>query len=182
MIPIHKILRFLWALARPVYRQLSLFLSLLLLWAPRTLASIPGFASRGVFGSDYGMRVLTSQGIAFLLADHGEEVWDYRDHSSRDFDLWETPEFMHCQNDIPFMVWFSPACRQHHPEVVARVQKATGRPFTNDDLSNLLFHLARITTPYYNTWRNPLSDKFKLLHRKVYDKYDYDPIVKRPDK
>ena len=46
----------------------------------------------------------------------------------------------------------------------------------------MLFDLGHIKTPYYKAERNPLSTQFIPGKRIVYDKYDYDELIKDLDR
>lgn len=123
-----------------------------------------------------------SNTVIIYFSDHGEEVYDYRNYMGRDHNVKKSANLLHQQNEIPFMVWMSPAFQRNYPVTVSRIRNAVDNPFTNDDLSNMLFDLGHIKTPYYKAERNPLSTQFIPGKRIVYDKYDYDELIKDLDR
>lgn len=118
-----------------------------------------------------------SNTVVVYMSDHGEEVYDYRAYMGRDHNIKKSAKLLREQNEIPFMVWMSPAFQRKYPEMVKRLHRAASKPFSNDDLSNMLFDLGHMKTPYYKAVRNPLSSMFIPGKRIVYGKYDYDKVM-----
>lgn len=114
--------------------------------------------------------------VVIYFSDHGEEAYDFRHQMGRQNDKVKTPEILHAQNDIPFVVWCSPVYARLHPEVVSALRSSVNVPFTSDVLSHMLFHLAGLRSKYYNPDDDPLSPAFKRLKRVVYGTLDYDSI------
>ena len=115
--------------------------------------------------------------VVVMLSDHGEEVYDYRDQLARDHQAWQESEAVVNENEIPLVVWCSPLYRQRHPQVVERLQHASQQRLMNDDVCQLLFPLAGISTRYAIDSRNPLSSQFKPGKRIIYDRVDYDELM-----
>ncbi len=120
-----------------------------------------------------------SNTVVIYFSDHGEEVFDYRNFMGRDHNISKSKDLMRNDNEIPFIIWLSPVYKAKHPEIFNRFKAAANLPFTNDDLSNILFDLGCLKTKYYQSHRNPLSSDFKAGKRMIYDKYDYDELMKK---
>ena len=116
--------------------------------------------------------------VVVMLSDHGEEVYDFRDLLARDHQAWQLPEAVANENEIPMVVWCSPVYRQRHPQVAEKLQQAANQPMMNDDVCQLLFPLAGISTRYAIDERNPLSPAYKPGKRVIYDRVDYDELMR----
>lgn len=101
--------------------------------------------------------------IVIYFADHGDEANDYRSHVGRcpKLDALGAPS-MHCQLDIPFLIYMSDTYQEKHPDVAEQVKKATQRPFMTDDLPHLLIDLAGVQNKWYNPKRNIINDSFDI--------------------
>ncbi len=112
--------------------------------------------------------------VVVYFADHGDEVYDYRDVKGRHGHY--DPDSLHLKHhiEVPFMIWCSDTYKELHPDVVARVKASLDRPFMLDNACQVLFHLAALQSPYYRAERDPLSPDYKATRRIVYYKYDYD--------
>jgi len=116
--------------------------------------------------------------VVMYFSDHGDEAYDYRDHCGRRTVTNPTAQLLHCQNDVPFIVWCSDYFISHHHELYNQLREASSRPGMIQDANQLLLRLAGIKTPYYQPHRDISSPQYKPQQRIVYDKYDYDKIVK----
>jgi hypothetical protein len=119
-----------------------------------------------------------SNTVVLYFSDHGEEVYDYRAYMGRDHNPKKTAQLLHYQNEIPFMLWFSPQYQKLHPQAVQQARRATSRPFCNDVVSNILFNIGEINTPHYAPQHDPLNPHFKPSKRPVYGNHDYNLIIK----
>ena len=117
--------------------------------------------------------------VVIYLPDHGDEAYDYRDHCGRNGADKFDPEFLHCDNDVPFMVWCSDKFIAKHPELVSQMRSAVDRPGISLDVSVMLLRLGGINTPYYDATRDISSPQFKVKKRMVYDCCDYDEVIKK---
>ena len=115
--------------------------------------------------------------ILIYFSDHGEEVFDYRYELGRSHSGNKDANYLHSQNDVPFMIWCSDKFIASQPQVVERISKAVNIPFMNTDLAQILFYLGDISTSYRHDTCNPLSPAFKPYHRITYDSIDYDIVV-----
>lgn len=120
--------------------------------------------------------------VVVYLPDHGDEAYDFRDHCGRNGARNFIPEFLHCDNDVPFMVWCSDTFIARHPELVAQMRSAVDRPGISLDVSMMLLRLGGIKTPYYDATRDISSPQFKVKKRIVYDSCDYDEVIKKEKK
>lgn len=119
------------------------------------------------------LRALAGRDAALVyLSDHGEEVYDYRDHTGRDLSM--TPQALHAYHDVPMMVWLSESFRARRPALAEAVRRAAGRPFLTSDLCHLLFRLGRLRTTYYRPERDILSPRYRTAPRLVQDNVPYD--------
>lgn len=120
------------------------------------------------------------QEIIFVyLADHGDEVYDYRDYAGRNFDMTCGADMLHCHIDIPLLIYATPLYRERHPDIIARIENSVNNPFMSDDLPHLLLDLAGIYTPVFNPCKSPINPAFDKTRKRLvgYDeKYDYDTI------
>lgn len=116
--------------------------------------------------------------VVIYFADHGEEVYDWRDFSTRDESAIKAPQTIIYQNSVPMMVWCSDLYQQLHPDVLTRLDRGCHYPFMHDNLCQVIFTLAGVQTPWYHAERDPLSEQFKPSKRIVYDRIDYDQLLK----
>jgi len=71
--------------------------------------------------------------IVIYLADHGEEVYDFRDKAGRFFDYEQCgADLLHNQLDIPFVVFETDRYKEAHPEVVEQIELSRNNPFMID--------------------------------------------------
>lgn len=102
--------------------------------------------------------------VVVYLADHGEEIYDYRDFWGRSHgDV--TPEAFRNQFEIPMMVWTSASYRRARPDLVARIARAADRPFRSGDLPHLLLDLAGIRCRWSDPSRSVLDDRRLVAER-----------------
>lgn len=123
--------------------------------------------------------------VILYFADHGDEANDYRPHVGRTHNLNEMGvPALHCQLDIPFLIYLTDSCRTLHPELEQRVAQSTHRPFMLDDLPHLLFDIAGIQTPWFQPSRSPINDNYNASRHRIIDGYsaippiDYDAACK----
>ena len=116
--------------------------------------------------------------VVVMLSDHGEEVFDYRDFMERDHDPVKTAQMVRYENGIPLMVWCSPVYRERHPDRAAAVAGAAGRPWMSDGLGQMMLWLAMVDSQWNDSTRNVLHPSYRLSKRLIYDKIDYDSLMK----
>ena len=117
--------------------------------------------------------------IVVYLADHGEEVYDYRDNLGRDdWNMGSDPvEVLRWQYMVPFMVWCSDKYAATHPDRIDLLRNATGRPAMLDNVCQLLFHLSGLQTPYYHQDRDVLSPDYICPKRIINENIDCDSLL-----
>ena len=118
--------------------------------------------------------------VVLYLSDHGEEVYDYRPRSGRDdfsygSDIKQGIRHQYC---IPYMIWCSEQYKASHPDIIDRLRQYTNRPVAIDNTCQLLFHLAGLTTPYYRSQRDVLSDDYHCPPRMLNDEVNYEAVGK----
>ena len=121
--------------------------------------------------------------LILYFADHGDEANDFRPHIGRAFNLNEIgAPGLHCQLDVPFMIYLTDSCCIHHPNLEQKIAAATRFPFMLDDLPHLLLDIAGISTPWYKPSRSIINENYNSQRRRIIDGYsttspiDYDSI------
>lgn len=95
------------------------------------------------------------------FSDHGEDSPELAPVKARNVQQPDDPEWLDRQFHIPFMVWMSPAFIENHPEKVQAILNATDRPWSTDNLGQMVLGLTGIKTSYYRKDRDVLSDSFE---------------------
>lgn len=114
--------------------------------------------------------------IVIYFADHGDEVYDYRDQFGREFGTF-TPNKLKYQFEVPFMIWCSNIFQERHPETIKIIRQTVNRPFMLDKVCHLLFRLGGVKTKYYQQQLDILDDNYQCGKRICNFVYDYDKIV-----
>ena len=120
--------------------------------------------------------------VVVYFADHGEEVYDFRDTKGRHTETEPKPGTLMYQNEVPFVIWCSDRYKQLHPQVVARIKQALHRPYMTDNVGQLMLDLGRIKTQYYIPDRDLIAPQFRPRKRLVYDHCDYDKVMRGVDR
>ena len=113
-------------------------------------------------------KIEKTSSILFYFSDHGEEVYDYRDHYGRVLGNVVDENLVNAIYRVPFVVWLSDRYKEQYPEETAKIFKATERHFGLDRLSNTLFRLGRIETDYYNCHNDVIDNSFIQSKRVIY--------------
>lgn len=123
------------------------------------------------------------EALVIYFADHGDEANDYRLHKGRARGLEKLgAPCLHCQLDIPFMIYISDMFARRHPETVSRIKESVHRPFMTDDLSHLLFDIANIETKWYEPTRSLINRKYNDKRKRIITGFslkgsvDYDEV------
>lgn len=115
------------------------------------------------------------EAVVLYLADHGEEVHDFRCQYGRTDITTDDPRAMRVQTEVPFMVYLTPLYARRHPDVAARLARATGRRFMTDDLPQAVCDLLGVRSRYVKPSRSVFSDAYRApRHRMVMRKIAYD--------
>ena len=104
--------------------------------------------------------------VLIYVSDHGEEVYDYRDHLGRTYGKIDKLQLTY-QYDIPFVIWCSDKFKQKYHDVVTAINESTNKPFMSDNMCHLFFHLGAIQTAFYHEDRDLLSPKYKCEKRLI---------------
>jgi len=115
--------------------------------------------------------------IVLYFADHGDEANDYRPKLGRSFDFDKmSAKGIHCQFDIPFMIYVSDLYKQHHADIIQAIEASAKRRFMTDDLPHLMMFLAGIECQWYKPQRNLLSPDYQGQRQRLIsaEKIDYD--------
>lgn len=116
--------------------------------------------------------------VILYLSDHGEELYDFRDHYGRTQETVKTPEMLKYQYEIPFLIWCSDYYIENHAEKVSNIASAVKKPFMNDNVCQILMGLVGLKTKFYNSKRDLLSPKYEPYHyRIVQNGINYESIV-----
>lgn len=115
--------------------------------------------------------------ILFYFSDHGEEVYDYRNMVGRTHESKKTKEILKYQYEIPFMIWCSNSYIDQHKNFMKKLVRSLNKPYMIDNLSHLLFDVGNVSTPYYKSSCDIISNNYKCLPRIVQDDYNYDMIM-----
>ena len=94
--------------------------------------------------------------VVVYLADHGEEIYDlsgFLGHMSS-----KTSSDPSYQLRVPFLVWLSASFREHHPDIVDKLNSRRDMHIKTDDVSHFLIHIAGIETDWLNKNRSYITD------------------------
>lgn len=123
--------------------------------------------------------------VIIYFADHGDEANDYRIHHGRTRGMEKLgAACLHCQLDIPFIIYTSNSFSQKHPQITKRISEAIHRPFMTDDLPHLLFDIASINTQWYDPSRSLINSAYNSKRKRIIKGFslkgslDYDDVCK----
>lgn len=103
--------------------------------------------------------------IVIYFSDHGEDSPELAPVKARNVQQANDPEWLDRQFHIPFMVWMSPAFIENHHDKVQAIHNAIDRPWSTDNLGQMILGLSGINTSYYRKDRDVLSDSFRPYER-----------------
>jgi heptose-I-phosphate ethanolaminephosphotransferase len=98
------------------------------------------------------VKALNRDAAVVYFADHGEEVYDFRD-----FEGHSSVAPSRYAADVPLVVWMSERYRAQRPQLVADVMSAQARPVQLRDLAAAIARLADIRFEPWRNARDPLS-------------------------
>lgn len=126
--------------------------------------------------------------VIIYFADHGDEANDYRIHQGRSIGMEKLgAPCLHCQLDIPFIIYTSNTFSQKHPQITRRISEAIHRPFMTDDLPHLLFDIASIRTKWYVPSRSLINKAYNSNRKRIIKGFslkgslDYDDVCKNSE-
>lgn len=105
--------------------------------------------------------------VIIYFADHGEEVYDFRNQMGRTSLVIDESRAQHQQLDIPFFIIPTAKCIESHPDIPIHLAKALKVPFMTDDFPHLLFDLIGAKSPWLNKAKSPLNEHYTIKKRYI---------------
>ena len=116
--------------------------------------------------------------VILYLSDHGDEVYDYRDVVGRTHEPVKQKQALKYQYEIPMVLWCSDQFIQRHPNTMKNIRRAILRPFSSDNVPQLLMGLSNIHSSSYEPKKDVLSNQYHCGKRIVQNTTDYDEVMK----
>ena len=116
--------------------------------------------------------------VILYLSDHGDEVYDYRDVVGRTHEPVKQKQALKYQYEIPMVLWCSDQFIQRHPNIMQNIRRAILRPFSSDNVPQLLMGLSNIHSSFYEPKKDVLSNQYHCGKRIVQNTTDYDEVMK----
>ena len=116
--------------------------------------------------------------VILYLSDHGDEVYDYRDVVGRTHEPVKQKQALKYQYEIPMILWCSDQFMNTHPTIMENVRRAVLRPFSSDNIPQLLMGLSGIHSSFYEPKKDVLSNQYECGIRIVQNTTDYDAVMK----
>lgn len=114
------------------------------------------------------------EAVLVYVADHGEEVYDYRDFIGRTHEDSKSIEALKYQYDVPLVIWFSDKYIRRNSHVVTTIKSNANKRIMTDGISHLLLGLGGIRTCFYNSSSDFSTNDYKEKKRIVQNVIDYD--------
>ena len=116
--------------------------------------------------------------VILYLSDHGDEVYDYRDVVGRTHEPVKQKQALKYQYEIPMILWCSDQFMNTHPAIMENIRRAVLRPFSSDNIPQLLMGLSGIRSSFYEPKKDVLSNQYECGIRIVQNTTDYDAVMK----
>ena len=116
--------------------------------------------------------------VILYLSDHGDEVYDYRNVVGRTHEPVKQKQALKYQYEIPMVLWCSDQFIQRHPNTMQNIRRAILRPFSSDNVPQLLMGLSGIHSSFYEPKKDVLSNQYHCGKRIVQNTTDYDAVMK----
>lgn len=116
--------------------------------------------------------------VILYLSDHGDEVYDYRDVVGRTHEPVKQKQALKYQYEIPMVLWCSDQFIQRHPNTMQNIRRAILRPFSSDNVPQLLIGLSNIHSSFYEPKKDVLSNQYHCGKRIVQNTTDYNEVMK----
>lgn len=116
--------------------------------------------------------------VILYLSDHGDEVYDYRNVVGRTHEPVKQKQALKYQYEIPMVLWCSDQFIQRHPNTMKNIRRAILRPFSSDNVPQLLMGLSNIHSSFYEPKKDVLSNQYHCGKRIVQNTTDYDEVMK----
>jgi hypothetical protein len=117
------------------------------------------------------LRATGRAGAVVLFADHGENVYELKNHQ------WQ--QFTRDHVEVPFVMWFSPQYQSLMGQTARLAYANAGRPFALEDLPHLVADLAGLRGDVFDPRRSPLSADYRpplarpiFARKRVYEEAD----------
>jgi heptose-I-phosphate ethanolaminephosphotransferase len=117
--------------------------------------------------------------VILYLSDHGDEVYDYRDVVGRTHEPVKQKQALKYQYEIPMVLWCSDQFMDTHPAIMENIRKAVLRPFSSDNVPQLLMGLSGIRSSFYEPEKDVLSNQYECGIRTVQNTTDYDAVMNK---
>ena len=117
--------------------------------------------------------------VILYLSDHGDEVYDYRDVVGRTHEPVKQKQALKYQYEIPMVLWCSDQFIQRHPNTMQNIRRAILRPFSSDNVPQLLMGLSGIHSSFYEPQKDVLSNQYDCGKRIVQNTTNYDAVMKQ---
>ncbi len=114
--------------------------------------------------------------VVVYFADHGEEIYDYRDFKGREHGSL-TPQALKYQFDVPFMIWTSDRYKATHPETCNDLAKALHRPMMIDNVCQILFRIGGVDTSFYQPQRDVTHPLYHPGKRLIRGQFYYEDMM-----
>ena len=116
--------------------------------------------------------------VILYLSDHGDEVYDYREVVGRTHEPVKQKQALKYQYEIPMVLWCSDQFMDTHPTIIENIRKAILKPFSSDNVPQLLMGLSGIRSSFYEPKKDVLSNQYECGIRIVQNSTDYDAVMK----
>lgn len=116
--------------------------------------------------------------VILYLSDHGDEVYDYRNVVGRTHEPIKQKQALKYQYEIPMVLWCSDKFMDLHPNIIESIRKAILKPFSSDNVPQLLIGLSGIHSSFYEPKKDILSNQYECGIRIVNNSTDYDAVMK----
>lgn len=128
--------------------------------------------------NDIIRRFENSYTVILYFSDHGEELYDFRDHYGRTQESVKTKDMLKYQYETPFMIWCSDSYMEKHMDTVSNIVSAVNKPFMNDNVCQIIMGLVGLKSKYYKAKRNLISPQYEpCSHRIVQNYINYEKVM-----
>lgn len=113
--------------------------------------------------------------VMIFFSDHGELVYDVSDVVGRAKNIENmTPVEIPYYYEIPMIVWLSDRYRHKYMEMANLLKDNKDKPLMSDNICQMLFHIANISSKWYSSKLDVLSPHYQCPPRIIENYIDYD--------
>jgi len=117
--------------------------------------------------------------IMLYTADHGEEVYDWRNFHERTDETRINKQVAQYQFEIPFMILMTEQFELNHKSISEAVRNNANNPIQISDISHTILGLAGIKSIHYSSSHDILSPDYNIhKQRLIGPSTDYDQLLK----